>query len=156
MTIRTLDLHNTLATLLAISILTCGITREAVAQDRVYDDATVWDVSYVKTEPGQFDAYLGNLNQNWKRMMDAAKAEGHILSYMILSSEPSSRDDWDLMLLVEYPNMAALDNSREVFERNAREVLQTNREQQSRATVERRKLRELLGGKLARQLVFKQ
>lgn len=88
--------------------------------------------------------------------MDAAKAEGHILSYLILASQPSNRDDWDLMLLVEYPNMAALDNSREVFERNAREVLQTNPDEQSRATVERRKLRELVGGKLARQLVFKQ
>lgn len=151
-----MDLRDALSALLTVSILTCGIMHEAVAQDRVYDDGTVWDVSYVKTEPGQFDAYLSNLNQNWKRMMEAAKAEGHILSYMILASQPSNRDDWDLMLLVEYPNMAALDNSREVFERNAREVLQTNPEERSRATVERRKLRELVGGKLARQLVFKQ
>lgn len=151
-----MNIQHAFSLLLASAFLVIALPSATVAQDRVYDDGTVWDVSYIKTEPGQFDAYLSNLDQNWKRMMDAARSEGHILSYMILASEPSNRDDWNLMLLVEYPNMAALDNSREVFERNSREILQTTAQQQSEATVERRKLRDILGGKLARQLVFRQ
>jgi len=41
--------------------------------------------------------------------MEAAKAQGLILSYRILSGTYSNDDDFDVMMMVELPNMAALD-----------------------------------------------
>lgn len=139
---------------LLLAALTCGSVSGAVAQERPYSQGTVWDVTYVKTEPGQFDAYMNDLRNNWRRTMEAAKAEGHVVSYRVISSERGNPQDWNLLLLVEYPNMAALDNSMAIMERISREVLQRNPQQQSEATVQRGQLREILGGKLGRELIF--
>jgi hypothetical protein len=32
-----------------------------------------------------------------------------VTSYKVIAGEPATRDDWGLLLMVEYPNMAALD-----------------------------------------------
>lgn len=128
-------------------------TAPAHAQETVYQDGSVWDISYIRTEPGQFDNYMANLNQVWKQVLDQAIEEGHILSYRVFSSQPVNRDDWNLMLLVEYPNMAALDNLQEKYAPIRNAVL-GSLQQANQATTERRALREILGGKLARELTF--
>jgi hypothetical protein len=146
---------NRLPTLpLLLATLTCGAVSGAVAQERPYSEGSVWDITYVQTEPGQFDAYLHDLRSNWRRTMEAAKAEGHVLSYRVISSGRGNPQDWNLLLLVEYPNMAALDNSMAIMERISREVLQRTPQQQSEAAVQRGQLREILGGKLGRELIF--
>lgn len=146
--------------LLGIPILTfavmLGAVAEGAAQDRPYRQGTVWDISYVRTEPGQFDAYMDNLRNGWMRTLEAAKAEGHVVSYRVITAQRSNPQDWDLLLLVEYPNMAALDNSVAVLDRISAQVLGQNLQQSSEATVQRRQLREILGGKLGRELIFRQ
>jgi hypothetical protein len=141
---------------LLLTALMLSAVTEAAAQERPYQQGTVWDVTYVKTEPGQFDAYMNNLRNGWVRTMEAAKAQGHVLSSRVISAERGNPQDWNLLLLVEYPNMAALDNSMAVMDRIQREVVQQTPQQASEATVQRRQLREILGGKLGRELVFSQ
>ena len=142
-------------TLVALVLLgTLATVPAASAQDRPYTEGTVWDISYVRTEPGQFDAYAEELSTLWQRLMERAKEEGYVLSYKVLSAPPSNRDDWNLMLLIEYPNMAALDNADERFDPLVAEVIGSI-DESNRATAERRRLREILGGKLARELVLR-
>ncbi len=124
-----------------------------LAQERVYEEGSVWDVSYVRTEPGQFDTYLANLEQVWKQVLDRAIESGDVLSYKVISAQAAFSGDWDLMLLTEYPNMAALDGIQERMDPIVEEVI-GSMSTVSESTVERRKLREILGGKIARELIF--
>lgn len=139
---------------LAATLALAAFPEAAVAQERPYTEGTVWDVSYVRTAPGQFDGYLRDLAAHWKRFNDEAIRQGHIVSYKILSAEPGSPNDWDLMLLIEYPNMAALDDAAAKFDPIVAQVFGSIPASEQ-ATVERSQLREILGGKLARELELK-
>lgn len=124
--------------------------RTSTAQERPYTEGTVWEVTYVRTEPGMTEEYLRNLQANWKRVNDAAIEKGYVVSYKILSTQPTDRDDWDLMLLVEYPNMASFDGAAEKFDALTEPML-GSRGQQQTATVERGELREIMGTVIARE-----
>lgn len=124
------------------------------AQDRPYEEGSVWDVSYVKTTPGHYNDYLRDLQAGWKKVNDAAMERGYITSYKILSAQRSHPGDWDLMLLIEYPNMAALDDADEKYDPLIAEIF-GDVDDADQATVVRSQLREILGGKLAREITLK-
>jgi hypothetical protein len=126
---------------------------EGRAQDHPYTEGSVWQVTYVKTAPGHFEDYLRDLAGGWKRVNDAAIEAGHILSYKILAAPASHRDDWDLMLLVEVPNMAALDDGLAKFDPIVAQVFGSLPESQQ-ATVQRSELRTILGDKVAREITL--
>lgn len=124
------------------------------AQERPYEEGSVWDVSYVKTSPGHYNDYLRDLQAGWKKVNDEAMKRGYIESYKILSAEPSHPGDWDLLLLIEYENMAALDGAAEKYDPLIAEIF-GNVDDADQATVVRSQLREILGGKLAREITLK-
>ncbi len=70
---------------------------------------SVWTVRMVHTEAMSKQEYLNQLTTYYIPQMEAAKAQGLILNYRILSGTYSGVDDFDVMLMVEFPNMAALD-----------------------------------------------
>ena len=124
------------------------------AQDHPYSEGSVWQVTYVKTAPGHFEDYLRDLAGGWKRVNDAAIEAGHVLSYRILAAPAANPGDWDLMLLVEVPNMAALDDGFAKFDPIVAQVFGSLPESQQ-ATVRRSELREILGDKVAREITLK-
>ncbi len=97
---------------------------------------------------------MNNLNSGWKKVMDEAKKQGIILSYMVLTQSPNDTEDWDLELLIEYKNMAAFDGLREKMEK-IQSSLFGSQETMKDSAVKRNELREMVGSKLARQLLFK-
>lgn len=131
-----------------------GLASEAGAQERPYTNGSVWDVTYVKTTPGHFDDYLEDLAQGWKKVNDAAMEKGLIKSYKIISAPAANGEDWDLILLTEYPNWAVFDGADEKFDPIVEEVL-GNLGRQSQATIDRSKLRVILGSKMGQELVLK-
>lgn len=139
------------AVLAVVAALTLGTAVEA--QDRPYSEGTVWDVTLVRTTPGHYEDYLADLSRVWKRFNDEAVKEGVVTSYKILSAPRATPDDWDLILMVEYPNMATFDDASSKFDPIAERIL-GDLEDQGAATVERSQLRNILGSKLARELRF--
>ncbi|MGI9264663.1 MAG: hypothetical protein ACR2QU_07030 [Gammaproteobacteria bacterium] len=123
-------------------------------QERVYDQGTVWNITYVRTEPGQFDAYMANLNSLYRPILDEQIKSGLITSYKIISAQPGNTKDWDLMLMIESPNWASFDTPQEELDKIMDKVAGSNFDDSS-ATVDRRKLRQILGGKSGQELVFK-
>jgi hypothetical protein len=126
-----------------------------VAAEKVYQEGTVWEITYVRTMPGMFDKYMENLSHLWKGQMDGAIKKGYVLSYNIVSKQPANPTDWDLMLMVQYKNMAALDGLDSKMEAVAKEATGDTSEQMAQKTVERGALREILGMVLTRELMFK-
>ena len=95
-----------LALVIALALTAIG----AQAQDEPKTkDGTVFTVGMVRTGANTDDQYLNELAGYWMPMMEAAKAQGLIMSYRVLRGTFSNEDDYNVLFLVEYPNLAALD-----------------------------------------------
>src|SRR4029079_16784883 len=88
--------------------------------DAPYTEGSVWDITMVKTKPGMDDQYLKGLAKTFKGTLDEAKKQNLILSYKILLGSASGPSDFNILLMVESKNMAALDGAREKFDPIAR------------------------------------
>ena len=129
-------------------------TGAAVAADRPYSEGVVVNVSSVRTEPGQFEAYMAYLAGPYKQLMEEQKKAGIILDYAVYQVVPRSPNDPDLFLTTTYKNMAALDGLDARSDAITEKVF-GNMQQQSASTVTRGKLRTLVGDELIREMVLK-
>jgi hypothetical protein len=129
-------------------------TGAAVAADRPYSEGVVVNVSSVRTEPGQFEAYMAYLAGPYKQLMEEQKKAGIIVDYAVYQVVPRSPSDPDLFLTTTYKNMAALDGLDARSDAITEKVF-GNLQQQSASTVTRGKLRTLVGDELIREMVLK-
>ena len=129
-------------------------TGAAVAADRPYSEGVVVNVSSVRTEPGQFEAYMAYLAGPYKQLMEEQKKAGIILDYAIYQTTPRSPDDPDLYLIVTYKNMAAFDGLDDRMDA-IQEKMVGNLEQRDAATIARGKMRTILGSETIQQMVLK-
>ena len=136
-----------------LGLLTLG-NQASVAQDKPYKEGTVWTVSFIKVKPGMFDVYMRDLAVQRKKLMDEAKKQGLIVSEKMLSGSAAGRDDWDLMLMVEYKNWAAFDGLSEKFDALALKVVGSE-EKQVQTMIKRTEVREIVGEKTLQELTFK-
>ena len=101
----------------------------------------------VKTKPGMSDDYLKSTN-------DEAKKQGIITDYKILVGDASTQQDYDILLMIEYPNMAALDGLRDKTDSISAKLVGTE-EQQRQLAVKRLEIREIMGDKTMREVTLK-
>lgn len=102
-------IHRSLpAAALALGLLFSASVARAQDEPKT-KDGTVFTIGMVRTGVNTDEDYLNELAGYWMPMMDAAKAQGLILSYRILRGTFSNEDDYNVLFLVEYPNLAALD-----------------------------------------------
>src|SRR5438045_5852349 len=78
-----------------------------------YTEGGVWQITMVKTRPGMSDDYLKALAKIFKSTNDEAKRQGIITDYKILAGDAATQQDYDILLMIEYPNMAAMDGLRD-------------------------------------------
>ena len=130
------------------------LASSAFAIDRAYTMGSVWTVTLVRIKPGMDNAYISDLAQNWKRVMDEAKKQNLILSYKVLDSAPTSKDEWNMLLLVEFKNWGAFDTPPETFDTIAEKMVGPEK-QQLEALVKRGDVREILGTRNMQEIVFK-
>jgi len=76
---------------------------------RPYHNGSVWTLAFIRIKPGMDSAYLNYLANDWKRIQEAAKKEGLILSYKVLLTEGHTAGDWNLILMTEVKDLAALE-----------------------------------------------
>jgi hypothetical protein len=119
-----------------------------------YTTGSVWTLTTVRTTPGFRNDYLRDLATSWKRMMEEAKREGVVVSYKILSALPSGPEDWDLLIMVEAKNWAALDGVDEKFHAIQQKVIGGEGAQRQLST-KRIEVRRTLGSKNAQELFLR-
>jgi hypothetical protein len=119
-----------------------------------YTEGTVTQVTFVRTKAGMTDDYLKNLAKNYRMVMDEAKKANTIVGYSIFPGDPATEDDFDVMLMVEYKNMAALDSLRDKMD--PIELRVAGGEDQARqGSMKRAEIREILGTKTLREVTLK-
>ena len=141
--------------IVALAALSLGIASLCFAQsDAPYTEGPVWNITMVKAKPGLGDEYLKGLAKTFKSSLEEAKKQDLILDYKILLGTAATAQDFDILLMVEWKNMAALDNAREKFDPIARKTVGTPDQQQAMA-VKRLDIREIMGSKLMREITLK-
>jgi hypothetical protein len=105
-----MSLKHQLATSAAFFCL-AFIGGSASADDHVYTEGPVVNVSRIRTVDGKFDEYMKFVATKWKQEQEAGKKAGDVLSYEVVTVEPRTPDDPDLLLIVYYKNWASLDGS---------------------------------------------
>ena len=148
MTMKTRAL-GALAGILAFTALTT-----ATAADRPYTEGPVSVVSSIKVEPGMFDAYMNWLQSGWKKSMEAQKAAGIVVGYNVYLTRARTPGDPDVYLVVTYKDMATFDGLNDRLEPLMEKVIGT-REQANQATIDRGKMRTVLGTEMIREAVLK-
>ena len=83
----------------------------ALADDHPYTEGPVVNVSRIRTVDGKFDDYMSFVATKWKQEQEAGKKMGDVLRYEVVTVEPRTPDDPDILLVVYYKNWAALDGS---------------------------------------------
>jgi hypothetical protein len=140
--------------LAASAALLLLVGERAPAQQAPYTEGSVWNLTFIRIKPAMGDQYLNDLRGTIARQFAEAQRQGLLLSWKLLRSPAANRDDWDVMIMAEYRNMAALDGLREKSEPIAAKVFGTPAAGQAKA-VARTELREILGSKLARELILR-
>lgn len=139
---------------LVVSLVSMSLAIAAYADELPYTEGSVMDMTFVRVRPGGSEAYMKFLSTHWKDFNDAAKKDGLVLSYHVITAPAANKDDWDMMLVVEYKNMAALDG----LEAKMRPLLAKQAGSIDKAeeqATKRGEIREIIGEKLGRELILK-
>ena len=121
--------------------------------NRPYRNGSVWNIAFIRMKPGMDTAYLNYVAGAWKAEQEAQKKDGNILFYRVLSVEAHTPGEWNLMLMTEYKNLAAMEASEDKAEAVAQRVI-GNDEKQMQGYRERLEIREVMGARLAREIIL--
>jgi hypothetical protein len=136
----------------ALGLIGAGLVR--AQSDAPYTEGPVWAITTVKTKPGMSDDYLKTLAKIYKSTNDEMKKQGLIMDYKVLLGNDANPQDFDILLMVEYKNMAAFDGLREKADPIADKILGSE-EVQRQGAIKRMEIREIMGNKLMREVTLK-
>jgi hypothetical protein len=129
-------------------------TTTAKSSGAPYTEGPVWAMTMVKTKAGLDDDYLKQISGTVKPVYEEMKKQKTILDYKILEGNATHPHDYNILIIVQYPNMAALDGLRDKMDPIVEKVMGS--EEQRRATaVKRLDIREILGTKTMREITLK-
>jgi len=128
--------------------------QESLSQELPYDEGTVWSIIFIRTKPGMSNEYFRHFATNLRGEYEEAKRQGLILSYKLLFGNAANKDDWDLLIMIEYKNMAAFDGVEEKWETISAK-LDGSQEQQKLGYTKRSEMRETFGTKIVREIILK-
>src|SRR4029453_13328409 len=141
--------------IVALAALSLTMASVCSAQsDAPYTEGPVWSVTMVKAKPGMGDEYLKGLAKTFKGTLEEAKKQNLILDYKILLGNAATPQDFDILLMVESKNMAALDNGPKKFDPISKKM-EGAPDQQLATQTKRLEIREIMGSKNMREISLK-
>ena len=147
---------------LSIALVFCfflGISENTYSQDDdVYDQGTVWSLTFIRTGANVADDYLKDLTKTWKASMDEALKEGLIVSYKVLLGAPANEEDYNIVLMIENENMAVFDYNPErdaKFDAIQKKIAESMEGEFDGTVKNYENLRKLYGTKLMREIYLK-
>jgi hypothetical protein len=110
-------------------------------------------MAFIRMKPGMETAYLNYVATTWKANQEAFKKEGLILSYKVLTTEGHSPSDYNIILMTEYKDLATMEASEPKADALAQKV-EGDDTKQMQGYKERAEIREIVGDRLAREIVL--
>lgn len=120
---------------------------------RSYRNGSVWEIAMIRVEPGMDEAYFEYLTTQWKANQEAAKKENLIISYKVLTTEAHESDDWNMLLLTEYKDLATMEANELKQEALAERMIGDDKKQMA-GYRDRADIRQVIGSRLAREIVL--
>ena len=127
-------------------------------EEDLYEDGTVWSLTFVRTGANKSDTYLKGLANTWVASMEEAKKEGLIVSYKILEGVPANEDDFNLVLMIENKAMADFDPNKDreaKFDAIEKKIKDKMGDDYDATITNYDDIRNLLGTKLMREIHLK-
>jgi len=121
---------------------------------RPFHDGPVWTLTFVHTKPGLSLKYMEFLASEWKKEQDALKKAGLILDYKVIGTEAHNPNDWDVMLMTEFKDLATLEANEDKIDAVAMQALDLNDQKLMQGYQERASWREIIGDRLAREIIL--
>ena len=138
----------------SLTVLLLMVSVVVVAQvNRPFRSGSVWSVSFIRMRPGMENAYLNYIASEWKREQEAFKKDGQILSYKVITTEAHGSNDWNIMLMSEYKDLATME-ANETKADNLAQAVSGNDEKQMQGYRDRLQIREVLDVRTAREIVL--
>jgi len=139
--------------LVSILFIALAVSLYSQAPARPYRNGSVWNITLIHTHAGMSNAYLTYLSGDWKREQEAAKQEGLTLSYKVLTTESHTGADWDVILMVEYKDLATMEANEAKQDALGQKLFGTDQkiEQGYR---DRAAMRDVVGERVAREIIL--
>lgn len=74
-----------------------------------YEEGPVWQIMTFRTPPGKTELQLKNIATVWEHQLKLAVKKKVLVDYKVLTKWSSSPDDWNIMVIEIFPNMASYD-----------------------------------------------
>jgi hypothetical protein len=74
-----------------------------------YEEGPVWQIMTFRTAPGKTELHLKNIATAWEHQLKLAVEKEILVDYKVLTKWSSSPDDWNIMVIEIFPNMASYD-----------------------------------------------
>lgn len=146
-------------TIVLLVYFVLGLSTTTYSQDDdIYDEGTVWSLTFVRTGANVADDYLKDLSKTWKAFMDGAVKEGLVVSYKILIGPPANEDDFNIVLMIENKNMASLDPDPErdsKFDAMEEKIKESMKGKYDETVTNYENLRQIYGTKVMREIFLK-
>jgi hypothetical protein len=139
--------------LLILTVILCSST-SLFAQEKSYTQGSAWSVGFIKVGANMNVEYLNNLKNTWVAMQDEAVKQGLIVSYKILSGSAANPEDWDIMLMREFKDLAAMDGNDDKWQAISKKVI-GGEDASKKLNESRVSMRTIYGNKTVREVVYK-
>jgi len=143
-----------IAVLAFAAMLLPSLLTAQTAPARPFRDGPVWDIAFIKAKPGVGLKYMEFLATEWKTEHEALKKAGLILNYMVIATEAHSPSDFDIMLMTQYKDLATMEANQDKEEAVANQALNSNDQKMIAGYQERASWREIIGNRLAREIIL--
>jgi len=134
--------------ILLLLVVSCSVSAQVY---RYYRPGTVWTVTAIRMNAGMDQAYLQYLDTQLKKDEEAQVKAGYEKSYKILRTLDDDATSWNLLILREYPSLAALETNADALSQQTAGDDQT----QMKGYEDRSKIREVVWTKTAREFLLK-
>lgn len=141
-----------LTVIAVVMILSAGYAVGAQIS-RPYHNGSVWGIGQIRVKPGMDEAYKTYLATEWKTNQEAMKKEGIILSYKVITTEAHGTQDFNMLLMTEYKDLATYEANQDKAEAVAQRVVGDDKKQEQ-GYRDRSEIREVLGNRLGREIVL--
>ncbi len=138
--------------LLMVIVLTLSVSVSAQV-NRPFHNGSVWEVAFIRMKPGMESAYLNYIATDWKRNQESMKKAGLILSYKVLTTEGHGPEDFNIMLMTEFKDLATMEANEDKADNLAQQVV-GNDAKQMQGYKERLEIREVLSDRLSREVIL--